>query len=117
MLTKQQYKFLKKVSKKPAECGDLHQKEDPVYFYLLRKNFIRNYNVCPDGDVMEKDAVLYCEATEDGQVELLLCKQERFHFWIPTIISLIAIIVSIFSISAVPFIWTYAQELISQNVP
>lgn len=94
MLTKKQYKFLKKVSKNDIPCGDLHQNNDKVYRYLLRKGFIEEYNVNLDGDIMERNCVLYCRASEDGNVELLLCRQERYHFWIPTILSIIAIIAS-----------------------
>lgn len=98
MLTTQQYKFLKKLLKKDIPCGDLRENYDAVYMYHLKKGFISYYNVCPPGDIMEENAVLYCKITEEGKVELLLHKQERYHFWIPTIISIIAIITSICAI-------------------
>ncbi len=115
MLTKQQYKFLKKVSKKEIPCDDLHEKGDRIYLYLLNKKFIETFLVCPDGDVLQRNAKLYCRASESGNVELLLCKQERFHFWIPTIISIIALIISILSIYNAPFVWTYVQETFVQS--
>lgn len=98
MLTKKQYKFLKKVSKKELPCDDLHKKRDSIYSYLLDRKFIETYNVCPNGDIMEEKSKLYCRASESGNVELLLCKQERYHFWIPTILSIIAIIASFLAI-------------------
>lgn len=94
MLTKKQYKFLKKVSKNDIPCRDFYRNNDKVYQYLLRKGFIEEYNVNLDGDIKERNCVLYCRASEDGNVELLLCRQERYHFWIPTILSIIAIIAS-----------------------
>lgn len=98
MLTDKQYKFLKKVSKKDIPCDDLYKSRNDVFSYLLRKNFIETYNICPNKDIMETNAKLHCKITEDGKIELLLCKQERYHFWIPTIFSIIAIIISVLSI-------------------
>jgi len=98
MLTTEQYKFLKKAAKVDIPCDDLHQKRDRIYNYLLERKLIENYNVCPDDDIMEKNAKLYCKATESGKVEILLCRQERYHFWIPTILSIIAIIASFLAI-------------------
>lgn len=98
MLTNKQYKFLKKVSKKDIPCDDLHEKRDTIYSYLLENKFIENYNVCPDNDILELNSVLYCKITENGKVELSLCRQEKYHFWIPTIISIIALITSTLAI-------------------
>ncbi len=94
MLTTKQYKFLKKVSKNDISCDDLHQNRDRIYLYLLERKFIEIYNVCPDGDVLQKNAKLYCKATESGKIEILLCRQERYHFWIPTMLSILAIAIS-----------------------
>lgn len=98
MLTAEQYRFLKKVSKKNIQCNDLYKNRNSVYLYLLENKFIENHNVCPDNDIMEINSVLYCKITENGKVELSLCKQERYHFWIPTIISIIALVTSILAI-------------------
>ena len=115
MLTRKQYKFLKKVSKNDMACNDSHQNKDEIYSYLLRKRFIEEYSVNPDGDIMERNLVFYCRASEDGKVELKLCRQERYHFWIPTIISIIALIISDLTISSVPVLWTYVQETFVQS--
>ncbi len=112
MLTTEQYKFLKRVTKKDIPCGKLHQNRDKIYLYLLSKKFIETYNVYPNGDIMEKDPILYCHASEDGKVELKLCRQERYHFWIPTIISIIALATSI-----LPIACSYVQTIFFQNVP
>lgn len=115
MLTNQQYRFLKKVSKKDIPCDDLQENGDKIYRYLLKKEFIETYLVCPEKDVMQTNAKLYCKASESGKIELLLCKQEKYHFWIPTIISIIALIISILSIYNAPIVWTYVQTMLSQN--
>lgn len=98
MLTKKQYKFLKKVSKNEMQCDDLQENGDKIYLYLLKREFIETYLVCPDNDIYQKNAKLYCGASESGNVELLLCRQERYHFWIPTILSIIAIIASFLAV-------------------
>lgn len=115
MLTAKQYKFLKKVSKKDISCGDLYKNRDSVYSYLLHKKFIENYNICHEKDIMETNSEMYCKITEYGKVELLLCKQERYHFWIPTIISIIAIITSILAIlTQNEELWILLKELLKQ---
>lgn len=98
MLTTKQYKFLKKVSKNNIECNDMHENRDRLYVYLLRKGLIEEYSINPDGDIMETNSVLYCRLSEDGEVELKLYREEKYHFWIPTVLSIIAIITSIIAI-------------------
>lgn len=112
MLTTQQYKFLKKVSKEDIPCGDLHKNRDKIYVYLLKRKFIETYNDNPDGSTTEENSVLYCRASQDGKVELKLCRQERYHFWIPTIISIIALIASF-----LPIVCSYVQTIFCQNAP
>lgn len=112
MLTKKQYKFLKKLIKNDIHCDDLHDNRDEIYLYLLKNNFIATYLVCPPGDVNQEFAKLYCKITEEGKVELLLCKQDWYHFWIPTVISIIALIVSV-----LPIACSYVQTVLSQAAP
>lgn len=94
MLTKKQYKFLKKISKNEMYCGDLHESGDKIFLYLLNKKFIETYLVCPDNDIYQRNAKSYCRITQDGEVELKLYRQENYRFWIPTILSVFAIIAS-----------------------
>jgi len=112
MLTKQQYKFLKKLLKKDIPCGELHKNRDEVFLYLQKNDLISTYLVCPPGDIKQEYAVQYCKISEEGKVELLLCKQAWYHFWIPTVISIIALIVSV-----LPIVCSYVQTIFSQNVP
>ncbi len=110
MLTTKQYKFLKKLLKNDITCEGLHQNRDDVYVYLLKRGFISTYNVSPSGDIMERDSILYCKLTEEGKVELILCKQSWYHFWIPTIISIIAL-----GISLIPAVCSYVQTILCQS--
>lgn len=112
MLTSEQYKFLKKLLKKDKYCDDLHGNYDPVYMYLLEKKFIEYYNVFSPYDIDEKNPTLYCKITELGKVELLLCRQSWYHFWIPTVISIIALIASI-----LPIACSYVQTVLYQASP
>ena len=98
MLTKKQYKFLKKVSNSEMQCDDLQENRDRIFLYLLNQNFIETYLVCPDDDIYEKNAKSYCKASEKGEVELKLYKQENYRFWVPTILSIIAIIASFLAV-------------------
>ena len=43
MLTKQQYKFLKKLLKKDIPCDELHENRDEVFLYLQKNNLISTY--------------------------------------------------------------------------
>lgn len=98
MLTRKQYIFLKKVSKKEIPCDDLQENRDKFFLYLLNKKFIETYLVCPENDIYEKNAKQYCRISQDGEVELRVYKQENYRFWIPTILSVIAIISSFLAI-------------------
>ncbi len=113
MLTKQQYKFLKKLNKNDIHCDDLHDNQDRVYLYHLKNGFIDTYLFFPLEDRNEENAVLHCFITEEGKIELLLYKKEKYHFWIPTIISIIAIITSILAIlTQNAELWTLLKELL-----
>lgn len=112
MLTKPQYKFLKSLLKKDIQCDNLTKEKQDILEYLQNRKLVEFYNVCPPEDYMETSAKRFCKISEYGKVEILLCKQERFHFWIPTIISIIALIVSIFSISIMPIIMTYVRDFL-----
>ncbi len=113
MLTKKQYKFLKKVSKNDIPCGDLRQNNDKAYQYLLRKGFIEEYNVNLDGDIMERNLIYYCRVSEDGEVELKIYKQDNYRFWVPTILSIIAIIASFLAVfTQNEDLWKFLQELL-----
>lgn len=113
MLTKKQYKFLKKVSKKEIPCDNLQESGNKIFLYLLNKKFIETYLVCPDNDIYQKNAKLYCRASESGNVELLICKQEWYRFWVPTVLSIIAIIASFLAIfTQNGELWIWLKELL-----
>lgn len=113
MLTRQQYKFLKKLLEEDMLCTHLNESRDSVYMYLLNKDFIEYYPVYNLTDIEEEHPILYCKITELGKVELLICRQSWYHFWIPTIISIIAIITSILSIlTQNAELWTLLKELL-----
>ncbi len=115
MITRKQYNFLKKISKNEIPCDDLIENRDIIFLYLLNQNFIEKYLVCPDNDIYEKNAKSYCQTSEKGEVELKLYRQENYRFWVPTIISIIALITSILSICNAPIVWTYVQETFVQS--
>ena len=113
MLTRKQYKFLKKVSKNEIPCDDLIENRDRIFLYLLNQNFIEKYLVCPDNNIYQKNAKSYCKASESGNVELLLCRQEWYRFWIPTVLSIIAIITSFLAIfTQNGELWIWLKELL-----
>lgn len=42
MITRKQYKFLKKVSKNETQCDDLIESKDKIFKYLLNQNSSKN---------------------------------------------------------------------------
>lgn len=113
MLTRKQYKFLKKVSKNEIRCDDLQENRDRIFLYLLDRKLIETHLVCPDNDIYEKNAKLYCNASESGNVELILCRQEWYRFWIPTVLSIIAIVASFLAIfTQNGELWIWLKELL-----
>ena len=125
MLTTEQYKILKKLLKKDIPRDELYNphRDNSVMEYLSKKNFITEYTkYYYDFDfdssfhrVREKKSKQYCQITEEGKVEFKTCKEDKYRFWIHTIISLIALFISIMSIYAKPLIWTYFQETFYQS--
>lgn len=93
MLTKHQHKFLKKLLKKDITCQDLAENFDPVYMYLLKKDFIEDYTIWSTDGTKEVE-IPYCKISEEGKVELELYKESKYRFYVPTILSIIAIITS-----------------------
>lgn len=113
MITRKQYKFLKKVSKNETQCDDLIESKDKIFKYLLNQKLIEKYLVCPDNDIYEKNAKSYCRISQNGEVELKIYKQENYRFWIPTILSIISIIASFLVVfTQNEDLWKFLQELL-----
>lgn len=98
MITKPQHKFLKKLLKKDIPCQNLAENFDPVYMYLLKKDFIEDYIKWSTNGTEEKVEIPYCKISEEGKVELELYKESKYRFYVPTILSIIAIISSFLAI-------------------
>lgn len=113
MLTKKQYKFLKKVSKKETPCDELQENDDRICTYLLSKKFVETYLVCQNGDILQENAKSYYRISQDGEVELKLYKQENYRFWIPTVLSIIAIFASFLAVfTQNEDLWKFLQGLL-----
>ena len=97
MLTKPQHKFLKKLLKKDIPCQDLAENFDPVYMYLLKKDFIEDYTTWSNYGAGEVE-IPYCKISEEGKVDLELYKESKYRFYVPTILSIIAIVASFLAV-------------------
>lgn len=92
----------------------IYKKVEIKFFYtFLNKKLIETYLVYPDNDIYQKNAKLYCRASESGNVELLICRQEWYRFWVPTVLSIIAIITSFLAIfTQNGELWIWLKELL-----
>lgn len=104
MLTPNQYRKLKSIQMfKGTKAKDYEENKDLYKFFLLKrlikKQEVREYQ----GFVI----------TPEGEKELYMYKLERYHFWIPTILSIIAIITSILAIfTQNGELWIILKELL-----
>ncbi|MBE5877086.1 MAG: hypothetical protein E7290_09415 [Lachnospiraceae bacterium] len=89
MLAKHHYKKLKQINRTGGTKATDYAKHSSVYSFLASKGYIlKSPYQGYEGYII----------TEEGKLELELCRMERYHFWIPTVLSIIAIIVSIIAI-------------------
>lgn len=85
MLTKQQYHKLKSINRKGHATERDFRKNEQLFWYLAGKNFIRKTR-SPDHKVLK------FIITETGKAELASYETERFRFWLPNVLSSIALI-------------------------
>ena len=92
MLTKQQYHKLKSINRKGHATERDFRKNEQLFWYLAGKNFIRKTR-SPDHKVLK------FIITETGKAELASYETERFRFWLPNVLSSIALILSAIAIT------------------
>lgn len=104
MLTPNQYRKLKSIQKSNGTKAKDYDKNTDLYKFFLQKSLIKRQEVGGyNGFVV----------TPEGEKELYMYKLERYHFWIPTILSIIAIITSILTIlTQNAELWTLLKELL-----
>lgn len=85
MLSPKQYRKLKSIQMFKGTRARDYAKNSDLYKFFLRKGLVKRKEVKGyNGFVI----------TPEGEMELYMYKLERYHFWIPTIISIIALIIS-----------------------
>ena len=92
MLTKQQYRKLKFIENKGYTTETDFHKNERLFWYLAGKNFIRKTR---SSDHTTSIFII----TETGKAELASYETERFRFWLPNILSSIALILSAIAIT------------------
>lgn len=85
MLTKRQYKLLNAIDKSGGLISSDYAEKKELYDYLRHLNLIRKSVVDGFGGYV---------ATEFGRAELQLYRESKYRFWLPTIISIIALLIS-----------------------
>lgn len=113
MINPKQYKLLKQISKTEFfEYTDFTESETSIIHFLASQKLII-YKSDPQNDsrVSKKR---FCQITQEGYAAIYSFRVERFHFWIPSVIALIALVVSILSLSTTaPDIWKNILKVLS----
>lgn len=95
-LTKEQYRLLKFIKrKKVIKRDDIPERKSSSLSKLIECNFVDNYGVGHSGIDCEYYEIAI---NENGKMYIATRKWERIKFLVPTILSIIAIVVSIFSL-------------------
>lgn len=104
MLTPHQYQKLKSIQLLKGTKAIDYDKNADLYKFFLRKGLIKRQEVHGyQGFVI----------TPDGDNELYLYKLERYRFWLPTILSIIAILTSILAVfTQNGELWQILKELL-----
>ena len=116
MINSRQYKMLKKISEHNLfEFTDFSEGETEIISFLANQGFIA-YTADPNTEsrISHKK---YCRITQSGYAEIYSFKVEHFRFWIPSVISLIALITSILSLSTTaPDVWNRILQVLSSVI-
>lgn len=95
-LTKEQYQLLKFIKrKKVIKMDDIPERKSSSLSKLIECNFVDSYGVGHSGIDCEYYEIAI---NENGKMYIATRKWERIKFLVPTILSIIAIVVSIFSL-------------------
>lgn len=116
MINSRQYKMLKKISEHNLfEYTELSQNESDIISFLANQGFIA-YAADPNTEsrISHKK---YCQITQAGYAEIYSFKVEHFRFWLPSVISLIALLTSILSLSTTaPDVWNRILQVLSSVI-
>lgn len=104
MLSPKQYRKLKSIQMfKGTKAKDYEENKDLYKFFLLKK-------------LIKKEEVSGYNGfaiTPEGELELYMYKLERYHFVVPTVLSIIAIIASFLAIfTQNGELWIWLKELL-----
>ena len=95
-LTKEQYRLLKFIKrKKVIERDDIPERKSSSLSKLIECNFVENYGVGHSGIDCEYYEIAI---NENGKMYIETRKRSDSRFWFPVIVSIIAVIVSAFSL-------------------
>ena len=113
MINPKQYKLLNRISKTNLlEYTNLTESELSIIYFLASQKLII-YKSDPENDTRASKRK-FCQITQEGYAAIYLFKVERFHFWIPSVIAFIALIVSILSLSTTaPDVWKNILKVLS----
>lgn len=98
-LSKEQYKMLCKIQKKNLTKSDLSERELSVCEYLLEIECIRpDTQILPNYGGRSSVVKLFpskLECTQKGEAQVYAFRSTFYKWWIPVVISVIALLVSI----------------------
>ena len=90
MITRKQYKKLKSIYHSNGTTAKDSDRNREMYRFLAGKNYIRKQEV---------RGYMGYVVTQEGEIEIKAYREDLFRFWVTTIISFIALVVSIISIA------------------
>lgn len=113
MINVKQYKLLKQISKiELFEYTNLPESKISIIHFLADQKLII-YKPDPENDSRVSKRK-FCQITQEGYASIYSFKVERFHFWIPSVIAFIALVVSILSLSTTaPDVWKNILKVLS----
>lgn len=116
MVNSRQYKMLKRISKYNLfEYTDFSDDESEIIKFLADQGFVA-YTADPNTE-SRISYKKYCRITQSGYAEIYSFKVEHFRFWIPSVISLIALLTSILSLSTTaPDVWNRILQVLSSVI-
>ena len=104
MLAPRQYRKLKSIHTFKGTKAKDYNKNSDLYKFFLQNGLVKRQEV---------DGYQGFIITPDGERELYVYKLERYHFWIPTLLSIIAIITSILAVfTQNGELWIWLKELL-----
>ncbi len=90
MITRKQYKKLKSIYRSNGTTAKDFDRNRDLYYFLIQKGYIYKCHVRGFAGYI---------VTQEGEVEMKIYKEDLFRFWVTTIVSFAALVVSIIAIA------------------